>query len=165
MKYTYNEAFNLITEAYINDKILPYRPEFCFCGTLEQGNRAWSEDRARKNIEIESKGSGFTFHELFGMEDALLTPLFEKIARPRLGITNKLIGERIFWSQYMNSGMIAKSKVKTVSQEPDYEEVLFEGMCTALEVMKQIYIARGLPVNDSPVFEKRSINTKNQVTC
>lgn len=39
--------------------------------------------------------------------------------------------------------------------DEDYEEFLFEGMCAALEVLKEIHRSRGENVDEVPVFTKR----------
>lgn len=40
----------------------------------------------------------------------------------------------------------------------DYEEVLFNGMCAALEELKQIHIERGEIVDDELTLNKRNVN-------
>lgn len=38
-----------------------------------------------------------------------------------------------------------------------YEDALFEGMCNALEVLKQIHISKGEIIDEVPAFTKREL--------
>lgn len=40
---------------------------------------------------------------------------------------------------------------------PGYEQLLFEGMCAALDVLKQIHIERGEAIDEVPEFTKRQL--------
>jgi hypothetical protein len=42
-----------------------------------------------------------------------------------------------------------------IMQHENYENALFNAMCNALEVLKQIHIAWGENVDETPVFKKR----------
>lgn len=61
---------------------------------------------------------------------------------------------RIDGKPWGSSGSIAMNAIGS----PLYEDALFEGMCKALEVLKQIHIERGENVEENDnVFHKRTI--------
>lgn len=69
MKYTYREAFDLITEAYIKGEIEPGDPKFCFCGTLCNNTERWFNSFG----VVHNDSHGYTGRELYAMENALFT--------------------------------------------------------------------------------------------
>lgn len=142
---TYKEAYNKIIAAYFKDKIQPYDAHFCFCGTL-----GYTRDSSKQHSQSPAAfwdSTLFSVEEYTKMEYALLSPLRDKFA-PECGI-------------YLNSRhdvtYNVHVRIHNMRKNPDYEDVLFEGMCKALDVLKEIYIKRGENVDDVPVFIQRKI--------
>lgn len=129
----YAEAYDRILQAYFRDEIKPFNAEFCFCGTL-QGNMGWVYDWAVVN---------YTATEYDKMEAALLGQFFKFGVLPT--------ADRGTW---IGCGSIEVSRMQ---KHKDYEDVLFNGMCAALEVLKQIHIERGEDVEGVVEFKKREL--------
>jgi hypothetical protein len=129
MKYTYKQAFDLITEAYIKDEIRPYECSFCFCGTLANNTSEWV------GCNLVNGYSGSDFRE---MESALLD----------------FIGY-----SFKDETWVGINKLEN---HPRWEDVLFNGMCAALEVLKEIHRERGEDVDGVPEFTKRQLTVSHK---
>lgn len=130
---TYNEAYNKIIDAYFKDEIETMDPEFCFCGTL-----ASNEDWVSFKI-LKSRPSFYSYHEYGRMEKALFSPF-----------------KNIIWEHNCSIKVIDEDDIESRS---DYEDKLFNGMCAALEVLKQIHKDRGENVDEEIPFTKRELLT------
>lgn len=124
---TYQEAYNKIIEAYFKDEIIPQNAEFCFCGTLND-----HDDDYWVSHYFKKGGIHYTGQEFQLMEEALFSGL----------------------QKYGFSLDMAHVEMVAFS---NYEDALFNGMCAALEVLKQIHKERGENVDDVPVFTKRTL--------
>ena len=51
------------------------------------------------------------------------------------------------------------SNQRNKGNDPHYEDSLFNGMCAALEVLKEIHRSRGEDVDSVPEFTKRQLQT------
>lgn len=135
-KLTYRQARDLIIDAYFKDEIKPFDGEFCFCGTLNNGESDW--------VSAKVCSTGYLGDHLYLMERALFIPL------QRCGLI--VIGK---------SGIHNTNHVnywEHVDKHPDYENALFDGMCAALDVLKEIHRSRGENVDeDIPAFTKREL--------
>jgi len=137
-KLTYKEAYNKIIDAYFKDEIKPYNEEFCFCGTLLNNDRDWWE-----NVHHNMKGFGdYSYLELYEMEKALLIPLMT------------LAGRR-----YKTNYLLIDGDRDRVEGSELFEDRLFEGMQSALDVLKQIHKDRGESVDEETTFTKRVLTT------
>lgn len=133
---TYKQAYDLLIDAYYKDKIKPYDPEFCFCGTLNNNDSDWYDWRCSAYASnVHEDGLNYNGRELWRMEDALLITLHIE-----LNTENK-------YSQFRNHF--------DVTEDLYYEEVLFEGFCKALDVLKQIHIERGEVIDEVCELSKR----------
>jgi len=146
---TYKENYNKIIEAYFKDEIKPYDQEFCFCGTLCNNNKDWW---AKVHCEVHCNNIGFddySCRELYEMEKALLLPLAE--------LSEAELSNNIDDADYL---LINGEVRKYVIKHEYYEDALFEGMCAALEVLRQIHESRGENIDDEiPAFTKRKLQT------
>lgn len=134
-KLTYVEARDKIWNAYFRDEIKPLEVDFCFCGTLAGGD-VWEDG---------------------------LCPLY---ARQEYGIMEKALFSA--WSEIIwidNADISVKDNrldtIDIVNKElPDYEDKIFSGMLSALEVLKQIHRERGEVIpEDEPLLKKRNLVT------
>src|SRR5688572_8006171 len=121
---TYKQAYNKIIEAYFKDEIQSYNAEFCFCGTLSPVNRY-----------AEWYTSLYSSAEYRLMEKALLTI-----------IRDQTVGE-CACDIYGGTGHTYDNRYKIICHE-NYETALFNGMCAALEVLKEIHRSRGENVDE-----------------
>lgn len=128
---TYKQAFDKITEAYLKGEIEPFYPEFCFCGTLCNGRDSWQNSSFRQRFHQ------YSWDEYGRMERALFSSM-----------------PGVIW---VGNGDIDIDRHP--SNNPNYETILFEGMCAALEVLKQIHIERGEIIDEVQVFTKRQLAT------
>ncbi len=137
---TYKQAYDRLTEAYIKDQIQPYNPEFCFCGTLNDSSPQWfNSSCAEKQANKHNDGIHYSGEELFAMENEFLNHLHVKLNTAE---------------KYDPFSLIRKGIVYTI-YHPQYEQVLFEAFCKALDVLKQIHIDRGEVIDEVPEFKKR----------
>ena len=138
-RLTYQQAFNLITEAYIKDEIRPYKQEFCFCGTLNNNDgQYWSSAKKKHD------GHYYYGFEFQRMEEALLRGI-KKIVLPEDNSNDIL---------FIGSG----SKRDDIQESEKYEDALFQGMSDALDVLKQIHRERGEDVEEVQTkFTKRQL--------
>jgi len=127
--YTFKQAFDKITEAYIKGDIQPYHVDFCFCGTLA----------SRRGISWDT--SIYSFAQLSAMEFALL----EEIRAQTMG------GPDMYFRT--GNGISRES----VFNHPRYEQALFDGMVKALDVLRKIHISRGEDV-EAFEFKKRELS-------
>lgn len=125
----YNRTVQILVDAYFKDEIRPEDAEFCFCGTLCNGRISWSNSSFRQHYH------SYSFLEYGLMEKALFSPWPD-----------------ITW---LKNGDIDSSHLELRS-EPDYEQKIFDGMCAALGVLKQIHIERGEVIDEVETpFTKR----------
>lgn len=142
-KLTYKEAYDKIIQAYFKDEIQPYDSNFCFCGTLAPeiysnvGYKNWNNHDGK----FDQSKHFYLLKEYYRMELALFKPL---CATSSVVLPNRPIP----------IGYCA-GKLKKDAEE--YEDALFEGMCAALEVLKEIHRIRGENVDDLPVLTKRNL--------
>lgn len=136
-KLTYHEAYNKIIEAYFKDEIKPYSGKFCFCGTLAGFNEYGGCEGNYRGWPTKV----YNDQELQMMENALLITIFNGVGG-NLSKFNPFEGDN------------SDDRIKTITH-PNYEDALFNGMCKALEVLKEIHRSRGENVDDVPVFTKR----------
>lgn len=140
-KLTYKEAYDKIIQAYFNDEIKPYDSNYCFCGTLAPEVYSAMKVKNWNNHDglFDQSLHFYSFKEYRMMERAL----FEKL-RADSGCVNATGGVII------NADRIEKYHM-------EYEDALFEGMCAALDVLKEIHHSRGENVDDLPVLTKRNL--------
>jgi hypothetical protein len=136
MKLTYQQAYNKVIDAYFKDEIKPLDNRFCFCGTLSYDSD-WRNQYGRISYP-------YSKEEYIEMEDALFEGL------------SKGVGVRIVPAMSLG---YCEEKLN----HPNYGNALFEGMCTALEVLKQIHIERGENVDEEIPFVKREINSNKEL--
>lgn len=130
----YSEAYDKIIQAYFKDEIKPFHPQFCFCGTLNNGDGNWVDEKVCS--------AGYKGRELLRMELALFTPL-------------QACGLTIIGSTMDNTNDVEDSFL--VHKHPAYEAALFEGMSAALAVLKSIHEKRGEIIDETPAFTKREL--------
>jgi hypothetical protein len=130
----YSEAYDKIIQAYFKDEIKPANATFCFCGTLSGGS-GWKQ-------EFEEIVEPYTYNEYGKMEKALFSA-WPNIIQISPG--------------HVPSALHVINRSRRL---PDFEDKLFEGMCAALEVLKQIHISRGEVIDETPSFTKRQLAIK-----
>ncbi len=138
-KLTWPQAYNLIIDDYFKDEIKPMSCHFCFCGILSGKNGTWL-DMDWQGLDFHNGYSPFDYYK---MEKALLTPLIPYGAN--------------FSGYYPNIPGCWSGSMETDMQ--GYEDTLFEGMCAALEVLKEIHKDRGENVDEEIPFKKRELKT------
>ncbi len=137
---TYREQYDKIIQAYFRDEIQPYNRQFCFCGTLGY----------MKGDIFSSRWDYQLYHQLeyANMERALLTI-----------IRNETIGANGSQSIFIDGEECSILRT-VIANHKNYETALFNGMCAALEVLKEIHISRGEKIDeDIPQFTKRNLST------
>lgn len=140
MLTTYKECRDAIIEAYFKNEIKPYCPDFCFCGTLSPAEETPNGMFKLWNYPAVADYSKhfFTKSDYMKMEEALLIALGNK---------------RTSYGDFYWETMAGASP-----HDDDYEKQLFQGMSNALDVMRDIFIERGLPIEDEyAVFVKREL--------
>lgn len=135
---TYKQAYDKIIDAYFKDEIRPFHPEFCFCGTLCDNTRAWT---CSLSIDI----LPYTLLEYGAMEKALFSG-FPGTIWKRNGTVNTSEFDKIYKTISLNELLY-----------PEAEEHIFNGMCAALDALKQIHIGRGENVEELPLLTKRNL--------
>lgn len=148
---TYRQAYDKIIEAYFKDEIQPMNPDFCFCGTLS-GSNGWAgprdeQDKSRinyrdKQLPFIPSEHNYSRKEYVEMERAILSELRS------CGIfeIGRDAGD---WAGHLQQNA------------PNYEDALFNGMCAALDVLKEIHRSRGENVDEEiPAFTKRELTTQ-----
>lgn len=133
---TYKQAYYKIIDAYFKNEIQPLNANFCFCGTLSP-----TEFWYRPEFSVlKPKEYPYSLNEYGQMEKALFSFFPLKWSRPgRLTHINP---------DLQNSNIL---------QLKDYEDRLFNGMCAALEVLKDIHRKRGENVDGETTFTKRQL--------
>lgn len=129
-KLTYRQAYDKIIEAYFRNEIEPGSNEFCFCGTLSKDD----EWRFAKGNEYP-----YSRDEYLKMEHALFS------------------GMSIALNTIVSCG-ISVFDFDDLKKKEKYEEALFFGMSSALEVLKDIHRSRGEKEDEAtPEFTKRQL--------
>lgn len=126
---TFKEQFNKITEAYIKGEIKPFDSKFCFCGTLCDNTNKWFWMERREH----KKSNGYLGVDFVRMEKALIETILRETGEDR------------------------ESGGSTIMENINYENALFNGMCAALEVLKDIHKSRGENVEEEFEFKKRQL--------
>ncbi len=120
----YKTAYNKVIDAYFKDEIKILNCQFCFCGTLNNNDRLWVQNK--ENLP-------YSYTEFSEMEKALFST-FSEIEWINNGLTDTM-------------GDFDEDDCKDLIE--NYEEKLFNGICAALDVLKQIHINR----NDETALE------------
>lgn len=140
---TYKQAYDLLIDAYYKDEIKPYDASFCFCGNLNENNRSWlsHDDKCTTHYD----GINYNGKELWLMEDALLSHLNKELYTD---------GKYTMFSKdySFEDGWVVR---KDTTKYENYEDVLFEAFCKALDVLKQIHIERGEVIDEVCELSKR----------
>ena len=151
---TYREAFNRITEAYINDRLDPYSPCACFIGNLLNTNRwvYWRDGDPCFGEGIKINGADENdFRQLLKNIDCDLYELQDIIDMENnfLRIIHKKLNlsESFFDTHHILS---------YVEKQKNYEDVLFEAMESTLEMLKKIHERSG-EIIDPISFKKREL--------
>lgn len=139
-KMTYQQAYNKIIEAYFKDEIKPMDDAFCFCGTLNNNKRNWC------GYAAVPENNEYTQLEFGKMERSLFEPLIT------MGFYS--IDEFHRWK----TGGYREEKENKGNL---YEDALFDGMCAAIDVLKEIHRSRGENVDEVPEFTKRKLVATN----
>lgn len=126
----YQEAYDKVIQAYFKDEIKPFKPSFCFCGTLANNTCEWGIG--------DNENLDYNYNEFKKME----YPLMEAVC---LGVLGR---------SWYSEKRVTTREVDSLSLHPNYENAIFKGMCAALEVLKEIHRSRGENV-DSPELTKR----------
>lgn len=134
MKYTYEQQWQKLTTAYLNNELRPFSSSFCLCGNLCDNSDDWFNRNCSHraiNVPLDTKHHDYgqyTGQELFDMEDALLQTIHKQC-----GTTSKY-----------DKLCTNKDRLKYfVEHHPNFEDALFEGMCNALEVLRKIHESKG----------------------
>lgn len=133
MELTYKEAYDKIIDAYFKDEIKPMDAEFCFCGTLNNNSSNWKV-----------ADYGYSYRDFKMMESALLIRLSDFYI---VNINKGRDVEHSFWV-----GSVCETG-------EEYENALFNGMCAALDVLKQIHLDRGEIIDEPIKFKKRELQS------
>lgn len=148
---TFQQQYDKIIQAYFRDEIKPMDEKFCFCGTLADGRRSWNNNHAEGEFAY---SHNYTYREYKAMELPLLNTVFmETIGRTWMDEDGEFT-----ISPITGRRGVAEREESTINDHPNYEDALFNGMCAALEVLKEIHRSRGENVDDVPVFEKRKLS-------
>lgn len=126
---TFKQQFDKITEAYIKGEIKPFDPSFCFCGTLAPDKHWGVADYSHHDVNYD-----YTRREYRRMEAQLLSPICLKV---------------------VESFPHSCPSMVEVENHQDYEDVLFLGMCNALDELRKIHEEHGEVIEDQFVLPKR----------
>jgi hypothetical protein len=127
----YSEAYDKIIQAYFKDEIQPKNANFCFCGTLCDGSDDWFGNTLTAHHDF----GEYTGDDFLRMEIALFEPFM-----------------KAFWN-------FIQTPDEDQRNDPQYEDILFQGMAAALDVLKQIHIEMGEIIDETPSFTKRQLQT------
>lgn len=164
---TYKEQFDKLTTAYIKLEVNPFHGCNCFVGNLLDGDLYWDSHRnyeamrvglgafcIRKSPYQTKWGHEYTLLEVIEMEKVFLDT-FEA----QLGARNIFVIDK---DRYDNPRMPYRDELKAQGINMEWEQyselqenALFKAFEAALDVLKQIHIKRGEPVEEAPVFVKR----------
>lgn len=129
MKPTYNQQFDLLTRAYINNEVFPMSPCACFVGNILGNTKDWARLRYSKDQIMTPNKPGLMdpYYNFYTMEE--ICDL-----------------ENIF----LDSILYICFPVPT-------ENSLFDAFERTLEKLKEIHISKGEVIEDTPVFVKRKL--------
>lgn len=147
MQYSYNEQWQKITSAYLNDRLQPYSNCACFIGNLLGGRSDWAISRKHivNRLGLEMNDSVFTFE--FG--EATLMDSIKFIEG--FGYTP----EQIIRMEHNFLNLLTNGRGFLVgSHSGEYEDYLYRTMVSTLEMLKKVHEDNG-EVIDAPVLEKR----------
>jgi hypothetical protein len=143
-QYSYQDQWNKLTTAYVNGKVQPQDPCCCFIGNLLNNASGWI-------------GCRTSFGQTYASPNITLFPRESGLISERgLECIQKQSG-----GLYTPKDIIAMEQLflRTVNQPGDYEENLFKAFCVTLDLLKDIHIAAGEVIDESPVFVKRELKT------
>lgn len=138
---TYQQQFDKLTAAYVNNKVIPMDSCACFVGNLLNGNGEWHHVR---------HGYG----ELTPRKDALQMGT-EIIVKESNGFYTPL--EIVLLEEEFMKG----SGDLTYMDCPEDidEDLLFKAFCNTLEALKKIHIEKGEVIDTPQVFQKRKLQS------
>lgn len=160
VKRTYKEAFDLITQAYINNKLNPYDGCQCFIGNLLGNDSSWENARwgYGGGTMRESYSSATNYACTFIRQNSIYTPvqilsMEENFLRI---IAYDCSGDNSYLSCYYrdseDSGLVRRV------EHPGYEDSLFRAMESTLDMLREIHISLGETIEETP-FVKRQLQT------
>lgn len=139
-RLTYKQAYDKIIEAYMKDEIKIFNVQFCFCGTLSPDKHWQSVVHNYNNVLYP-----YSVGEYGRMERALFSSFRDDVVY--YGICSLNPGFCFTEEDLMYPSIRIKN----------YEDKLFDGMCAALDVLKEIHRERGENVDDVVVLKKRQL--------
>lgn len=138
---TYKEASEMIIAAYFADQINVNNAEFCFCGTLCGNSERWA-------FPLPGEELPYSYDEYGRMEAALFSVFDVK------WVCNGTI--KILTPYRMHNFDQCRWFDRFLTTQKG-EQKVFEGMCAALDVLKQIHIERGEVIDEVPEFKQRPV--------
>lgn len=151
---TYAQQYDKLAQAYINCEVDPFVPCGCFCGNLLNKKPDWVIGRESYNfvnhtgdiLNVVTCDTGrivnsavCVFEESEGLYD--LTDILEL--------------ERTFMATYMKG--CGYTQVIQAKGEPINEDALFAAFEVTLEKLKELHIAKGEVIDETPAFVKREL--------
>lgn len=152
---TFKQQFDKLTTAYIENKVEPWEPCGCFVGNLLNGHEAWTYGRKYSNFSpllleginyhiglqcvLEQSKGLYTMEDICRIEKAFMTPLKQGL-KAYQGITH--VPSLIEALEY--------------EQTAGYEETLFTAFSNALDVLREIHLAKGEVIEETSTFKPRN---------
>lgn len=168
---TYKEQFDKLCVAYISGKVDPFDCCACFCGNLLSGKGDWIECTDR--LAVRSGGALYdkSYYKYMSdmkveaMEDNYNLAIDCIMHESENTYTPLQIAqlEALFLNTFQNHGglgnmnrdALIRTGYWTLEMEQTSEDALFEAFQLTLEYLKQIHIANGETIDETPVFVKR----------
>lgn len=155
---TFKEQFDKLTEAYIRNEVNPWSPCQCWVGNLLNNQSGWIDGRWM----LGKVKSPENIPAWIGIDDK--AEIMRLVHNARSCVKEQSNGlytleEIVELEAIFMTGMEAFGASITIPKNPtpEYEEALFKAFEKTLDRLKEIHIAKGENIDESPVFTKRQL--------
>lgn len=146
---SYNEQWNKLTTAYINNEVQPYIACACFIGNLLNNTSTWMDGRL---------GFDFKNNKVDGIQE--LPHVIRSIKRESKGTYTQ---KEIYQLELLFLKTISDETKRECCDADNYEDALFKAFELTLDLLKEIHLSKGEIVEEVPQFKQRKINQYDRV--
>lgn len=154
---TYAEQWQKLTTAYVNGQVDPFDCKACFVGNMLNRDKTWGGCTNYSLFSI--RKYGVVGKGLFDINGTEFKDAIESIKKQSNGFYSPQeiadIEALFLYTIHEHDGNISAWRDECVTEQD--EVALFKAFEVTLEHLKQLHISKGEVIDDTPIFQKRTL--------